>query len=139
MKVVHLILSCFYKEGYGYQENILPSIHKKMGHKTSILTRYYESNIFPSHEKSSNIYTYSNSSGVDVYILPENNNILTKVPLFSRLIHHTKGLYKLLDSLSPDVIFCHGIFISDYDIIIKYKDTHNNVKIYIAIFFIVCK
>jgi glycosyltransferase involved in cell wall biosynthesis len=102
-----------------------------MGHEVSILTRYYENNIFPSHQRTSNIYKYVNSSNVDVYILPDNKNIFTKIPFLSRLIHHTKGLYSLLEKLSPDVIFCHGIFISDYDIIIKYKDTHSKVKIYI--------
>ena len=37
MKVLHCCLAAFYIDRYGYQENILPKIHKADGHKVEIL------------------------------------------------------------------------------------------------------
>lgn len=132
MKVVHLILSCFYKEGYGYQENILPYKHKQLGFDTTIVTRFATENVLPIMESGNRgISHYINKNGVDVYILPTNNNLLRKFPFISRIINHTVKLYQVLDELSPDVIFCHGVFISDYRIVIKYKKKNPHIKIFV--------
>jgi 1,2-diacylglycerol 3-alpha-glucosyltransferase len=37
MKIVHFCLSCFYIDGYGYQENQLPARHVKDGHEVTII------------------------------------------------------------------------------------------------------
>jgi hypothetical protein len=38
MKIVHICLACFYVEGMGYQENLLPKYHVKQGHQVTVLT-----------------------------------------------------------------------------------------------------
>ena len=38
MKIVHVIIANFYKEGYGYQENILPVKHIELGLDTYVVT-----------------------------------------------------------------------------------------------------
>ena len=37
MKILHTCLACFYIDNYGYQENVLPKMHKKQGHEVEIL------------------------------------------------------------------------------------------------------
>ena len=37
MRILHLCLSCFYIDGYNYQENILPRINHEDGHDVRIL------------------------------------------------------------------------------------------------------
>ena len=37
MKVLHICLACFYIENFGYQENLLPISHKKLGYEVKIL------------------------------------------------------------------------------------------------------
>ena len=47
MRILHLCLSCFYIDGYNYQENILPRINHEDGHDVRILasTETYVDNL----------------------------------------------------------------------------------------------
>ena len=38
MKVLHCCLAAFYIDDYGYQENILPKMHKIQGHQVKIVS-----------------------------------------------------------------------------------------------------
>ena len=38
MKILHLMLACFYIDNYSYQENYLPKYHKKQGNDVEIKT-----------------------------------------------------------------------------------------------------
>ena len=37
MKILHLMLGCFYIDNYSYQENYLPKHHKLQGHDVEIV------------------------------------------------------------------------------------------------------
>jgi 1,2-diacylglycerol 3-alpha-glucosyltransferase len=37
MKILHCCLASFYIDNYGYQENILPALHKRDGHEVHII------------------------------------------------------------------------------------------------------
>ena len=37
MRILHCCLSCFYIDGYNYQENILPKINKLDGHEVMVI------------------------------------------------------------------------------------------------------
>ena len=37
MKVLHICLSCFYIDGFNYQENMLPRMHAEQGNEVAIL------------------------------------------------------------------------------------------------------
>ena len=37
MKILHCCLAAFYIDKYGYQENVLPKMHKIQGHEVEIL------------------------------------------------------------------------------------------------------
>ena len=131
MKIVHLILSCFYKEGYGYQENILPYKHKQLGHDTCIVTRFAHDNIIPFAETHDKVIHYVNENQIDVYVLPTNNTFVCKIPFLSKILCHTKKLVEVLDNLSPDIVFCHGIYISDYRDLIRYLEKRKSIKLFV--------
>ena len=38
MKIAHIIIAAVYKEGYGYQENILPAKHVELGLDTYVVS-----------------------------------------------------------------------------------------------------
>ena len=57
MKIVHVIIANFYKEGYGYQENILPVKHIELGLEAYVVT---------THEEHPLGIQYINDYGLDV-------------------------------------------------------------------------
>lgn len=125
MKIVHIVIACFYKEGFGYQENILPLKHKELGHDVSIITYFGGENIVDRDDD------YINRDGIPVYVLKENDSFLHKIRFVGAYTYKTIGLYDKLCKLAPDIIFVHGIQAKDNLLVYKYKKAHRNVKIYI--------
>lgn len=121
MKIVHVIISCFYREGYGYQENLLPAKHSELGYETSIIAHVY------GNYKSND---YVNDNGVPVHILSDNNNFLKKIPVIKSLLPITVGLYSQLEKEAPDIIFIHGLQAIDNLTAIKYLQKHPNVRLF---------
>lgn len=122
MKVVHVIIANFYKEGYGYQENILPVKHMELGFETYVVTTNDE------HPLGTH---YINDEGLDVTCLPQNDSLLTRVRYLSLFLKKTKYLYEYLDRISPDIIFVHGLQAIDSLVVCKWCKKHPNVKLYV--------
>lgn len=122
-KILHIILACFYKEGFGYQENILPAKHVQLGYDTYILTNHKT----PGYTESE----YINRDGVHVIILENNKSIYTHLPILSLFFKRTIGLYNKLEEIAPDVIFIHGLQSVDNLEVYKYKKKNTNLKVYI--------
>lgn len=125
MKICHVCLACFYVENMGYQENILPQLHVKMGHDVFVLTSDYSFN-----NKYETVYrehkNYTNSFGVNVKIL----NRSTRYGYLSRFNDYD-GVYDSLTEERPDIIFVHGgQFIALLDII-KYCKQFPHTKLFI--------
>ncbi|MFQ9422696.1 MAG: glycosyltransferase family 4 protein [Christensenellaceae bacterium] len=106
MKIVHIIPSAPYNDYWGYQDNLLPKYHKKLGHEVSIIT----TNIM--HKDGKIVETecteYFLNDGVRVIRLK-------KKKYFSRIITNLNSklpVYKLLKKLDPDFIFFHGLISS---------------------------
>ena len=78
MKVLHLCLSAFYIDGYGYQENILPRMHKKLGHDVLIVasTETYIDNMNLGYIESRN---YVNEDGIPVHRIPYSKYIPARI------------------------------------------------------------
>lgn len=125
MRIVHVIIACFYKEGLGYQENILPLKHKELGYDVSIITFCSGQNIVDSKND------YINKDGIPVYVLKENDSFLHKMSYIGSYTYRTVGLYAKLCDLKPDIIFVHGLQTKDTLLVYKYKKRNPNVKIYI--------
>jgi hypothetical protein len=94
MKIVHICLACFYVEGMGYQENILPQYHAMMGHEVSVLTSNYAFN--SKYEQTQKNQTdYFNDFGVHVQVLEKSK----RYGYYSRF-GDFNGLRKILIEIS---------------------------------------
>ncbi len=126
MKVLHCCLAAFYVDGYGYQENILPKMHKLQGHDVRIIAStetYIENSQLGYVEPKS----YFNEDSIPVTRIP----YVKWIPhVIAKKLRIYNGLYKLLEEYKPDIIFLHNIqFISIVEII-KFSQNNKNVKIY---------
>lgn len=128
-RIIHVIIAAAYKEGYGYQENILPAKHQELGMDVLIISYdrfgYYKDkgiNEFP--------YSYINDRGVRTIILQTNKRGLRRVPYLGGFTRKTRGLYEALEREKPDMVFIHGIVAFDHLDVVKYKRRHSNVNIF---------
>lgn len=123
MKICNVVISNFYKEGFGYQENILPQKQMQNGHDVCIITCYNNGHNAPCE--------YINERGVRVIVLRKNESIFKGIPVLTAGVDKSIGLYESLIKEAPDVIFVHGIYAHDYKWIIKYKRKNPNVKLFL--------
>jgi glycosyltransferase involved in cell wall biosynthesis len=126
MRILHLMLSCFYIDNYNYQENILPRINKKEGHEVKIIasTETFINGKL-GYLKSSNYY---NNDKIQVVRL----NYKKTLPHFlMKKIREYNGLYKEIDKYKPDIILSHGLAFKDIRTVVKYKKNNIKVKIYL--------
>ena len=128
MKILHCCLAAFYIDGYGYQENILPKMHKLQGHDVKIIasTETYVDNKKLGYVDPKN---YLNEDGIPVSRIPYNNNLLLPSKIVRKLRLY-KNLKEELIEFMPDVIFLHDTqFLSIKEIIIYVKE-NPQVKIF---------
>ncbi len=126
MRILHLMLACFYIDNYKYQENLLPKCNKIDGHEVEIIAsrETFVDNLNLGLTKSSR---YINEDEIPVVRLKYKNN---GTSLWSRKIRRYEGLYQEICRFRPDVIFCHGLQFLDLDIVIRYKRKNPDVRIY---------
>ncbi len=125
MRIVHICLACFYVEGWGYQENILPKVHAKQGNDVFVLTSDYMFNSRNEKEKKTET-DYINPFGVHVKVLKRS----TRYGYYSRY-NDFENVYGELEAIEPDVIFVHGgQFVALKDVV-KYQKNHKNIKLFL--------
>lgn len=127
------MISCFYVEGAGYQENILPRKHKELGYDVSIISKatYYDKDKKPIKRKPS---IYYNDDNIKVTILKDNvKKMWSKLSKgrFSFLDRVTEGLYETIESEQPNIIFEHGVAVKDTVDVVNYVRKHPRVKLFI--------
>lgn len=122
MRIVHVIIAANYREGYGYQENILPAKHLELGLDTYIVSF---------DKKNLNGKEYVNGDGVKVIMLPLNKNIFKNTVFFRLFIKHTQGLYDILNRISPDILFIHNLGSFESLEVCKYCKEHKSVKLFV--------
>jgi len=125
MRILHICLACFYYENMGYQENLLPLYHKKLGNDVEILACAKNKINGKNDEIINN--NYINKNGIPVKILRIQKNKLLN---HFKLIKY-KNLYEKIEFFEPDIIFVHGGQSGSLKIILKYIRKHKNVKLYI--------
>ena len=128
-KIVHVMIASFFKEGYGYQENILTKKHVELGYDVSIIT-YDRFGLFREILDGKESGDYINKDGVHVYVLPKNKSVIKRVPILMFCAPYTLGFYDLLSRLEPDTIFVHSIQSQESLQILKYIKKHSNVRLF---------
>lgn len=104
MKVVHVCLSCFYIDGFSYQENEIVRQHINEGHDVTVIasTENYKDNQLTYVKPS----TYIGNEGAKVIRLAYRKFLPHKIMKKLRL-HHS--VYETLEAEYPDVVMFHGL------------------------------
>ena len=124
MKIMHLMLACFYIDNYSYQENLLPKYHKKQGHEVEIVASLVS---FDEHGKSVILAKggkYQNEYGIPVTRLEYSKS------LHARRLRKYIGLKEELERFQPDLLFIHGVQFSDVSVVVDYIKHHKHVIVY---------
>ena len=126
MKIVHIAISCFYIEGAGYQENLLPKAHREAGHEVTMISSQYSFNSKGQTEYRP-VQTYTNDNDIKVIILKDTPHLRFGLSMFKKKCY---GLYKALENEHPDIIFMHGLSALDSYTVLRYLRKHPEVKLY---------
>lgn len=120
MKIVHIAPNAPYNDYWGYQENIMPKEHKKLGHDVTLIV----SNTTHSNGgiTETECMDYVDKNGIRIIRkAPKKykSNILTNIT--------TKmNIDLLLEEIMPDFIFFHGVTSATIHSAIKYKKKNKN-------------
>ncbi len=124
MKIVHIMLGCFYIDNHSYQENMLPKYHKLMGHEVEIIASTLS---FDEKGNACNVEprSYINENGIPVTRLPYKKTLApmlhAKIGKFFRVY---EGFRIVLEKSKPDIVFIHGCQFCDIRILVKYLKKH---------------
>lgn len=105
MIIAHLCLSCFYIDGYAYQENKLVEQHVTDGHHVTVIasTEAYDSDRQPAYVKPGD---YMGTDGARVIRLPYRDIWPSRL---AQKFRAYPNVLPLLQSIKPDLIFFHGL------------------------------
>lgn len=126
MKILHLCLSCFYIDGYNYQENVLPRINREDGHDVRILasTETYVDNVHLGYLEPRECVT---EYGVPIKRLPY---VKVGNAFITHKVRKYPHVYEEIASFGPDVMMIHGLAFWSVLDVIRYKQDHPEVKLY---------
>jgi 1,2-diacylglycerol 3-alpha-glucosyltransferase len=126
MKIVHLCLSCFYIDGYAYQENQLVAQHVADGHDVTVIASTESFDNLKQH-----CYTtpsdYCGSDGARVIRLAYRKIGPHRLAAKFRAYPNVR---KLLIELQPDVILFHGLCAWEMLTVASHARRHPQVLMY---------
>lgn len=127
MKIVHLCLSCFYVDGYAYQENCLVFEHVRAGHDVHVIssTESYDRGGQLTYLPPS---SYAGSDGAPVIRLKYRLNL---IPSLARKIRAYEGLAGILEEIKPEIIMFHGLCAWDILTVAAYVRRNPEVNFFI--------
>lgn len=126
MKILHCCLAAFYIDDFGYQENIFPREHKRLGHEVEVLasTETYDANLTLSYKEPSR---YLSSDGYWV-------TRVAYVPWLPKAVARKLRIYRdvahCLARFRPEVIFLHDLQFLGIFAILRHSRKHN-VRLYV--------
>lgn len=127
MRIMHMMLSCFYIDGFNYQENAISRQNLRDGHKVRIVasTETYLDNKSLGYIKPGR---YLNSDGIEVVRLPYRkflpHAIMKKIRAYPNVMEELK-------SFNPDVIMFHGLASYELLTVSRYAKKNSKVKLYL--------
>ncbi|MCR4660963.1 MAG: glycosyltransferase [Clostridia bacterium] len=103
MKIVHLCFLGPFTENWSYQENLITKHQALNGHEVTILTSCYK------HTETGELIkvspcSYTIDNGIKVIRIKNKKSIVNSITLLKKY-----RIKKILESIEPDFIFCHGI------------------------------
>lgn len=119
MRIVHIAPSAPYNDYWGYQDNLLPKHHKKLGHDVTVITTNTQ------HVEGEIVETSCRD-----YILDDGVRVIRCArkkyfhPTISGL-NSKLEVYDILKELRPDFVFFHGLVSHSIDDVVKYKKKEN--------------
>ena len=123
MKIVHLCLSCFFIDGYSYQENMLPKYHVKMGHDVTVIASLFTFDKEGKGTFLSGFSEHDDPNGYHVVRLPY------KTPVsINKILRRYERFSEILEREKPELIFIHGISFGDSKVVVNYLKKHPSVK-----------
>lgn len=127
MKIAHLCLSCFYIDGYSYQENELVAQNVADGHDVVVVA---STEVFGNDRRLAYVAPgeYMGSDRARVIRLPYSHWL--PHALMRKLRVHS-GVYELLEKERPDVILFHGLCGWELNAAAKFKKAHPATKLYV--------
>ncbi len=127
MRIAHVCLSCFYIDGYAYQENELVRQHVENGHDVIVIA---STETFGPDRRLAYVEpaTYKGKEGARVIRLPYRRFLPHS--LMRKLRLHP-GVYKLLQHIQPEVILFHGLCGWELFAVSRYKQGHPGVRLFV--------
>ena len=126
MKIIHLCLSSFYIEGFGYQENLIPRYNKKAGHDVTIVASRFTYETSNGQPSVADAGEYINDDLIKVIRINYKYKWLGK---FNDKIKIYMGTYDIIKNEKPDFIFVHGIQFLDLLEVIRYIKDNPKCKL----------
>lgn len=126
MRIMHVCLSCFYIDDFGYQENMLVREHVQAGHEVRVLasTENYVNGKLAYVKPAK----YLGSDGAEVIRLPYRRFLPHK--LMAKLRMHS-GVYEEIAKFSPDVLMFHGLCGWELRTVCRYKANNLNTVLWV--------
>lgn len=126
MRIIHCCLSCFYIDGYTYQENMLVREHVSAGHDVLVLasTESYDKDGQVCYLQPS---SYVGNDGAFVKRLPYLKFLPSTI---ARKIRAHPGVFKELEEFEPDVILFHGMCGFELYTVARYTSKNPGVSLY---------
>lgn len=125
MKIVHIAPNAPYNEGWGYQDNLLPKYHVKLGHQVTLIItnkKHQDGKIVECEQED-----YISSDGFRVIRRESKRPFHNKIGTLLSMM----PVYDLLIDLKPDFVFYHGMISTTINQVTKYKK-HVNTKLVIV-------
>lgn len=124
MKIINIVLTGVYTEGFSYQENLLPKYQKQIGNEIKIIANESKYDLIGKVSTQKNTDNCKNEHGIQVVRLRQKKGSFYRIKRYL-------NIEKEIENFSPDIIFVHGIQFLDMLKIIRYKKNHPNVKLYV--------
>lgn len=125
MRIAHICLSCFYIDGFAYQENELVRRHVEDGHEVTVIasTESFGDDRRLTYVESS---TYLGRDGARVIRLPYHSFLPQRI---MRKLRMHPGVLKHLECIRPEVILFHGLCGWEMRAMARYKKKNPQVRL----------
>lgn len=123
--ILNICLSGPYSEGFTYQDNLLPKYHRRLGYDVVVFAPAYgwDKAGFLEHVGEED---YVNADGVHV-VRVECDGLKPITDRFRRF----GRLYQMMETVSPDIVFLHGVQMLDSVTVARYAERHPGVRLFV--------